>query len=214
MEKNKISVLMPVKNGREFLDEAIQSVLSQSYGDFELIIMDNGSSDSSWELMMEHKSSDNRVKVIRNKNIGLTNSLNLMLDLASGEFIARIDSDDIAAPWRFEHQLKALLGDELAIMATGRCKVLNEGGVEVYESGPPEDKSELKRSLIFKSAIWHSSVMWKNKPSIRYNNSFAYAQDYDLWSRLSRKYDILCLPELLGAVRKRKGSVSEEKKKE
>jgi glycosyltransferase involved in cell wall biosynthesis len=214
MDKEKISTLMPVRNGECFLDEAIKSIRSQSYENFELIIIDNASSDRSWEIMMDHKSSDKRIRVIRNKNIGFTSSLNLMLDLASGEFIARIDSDDASAPWRFEKQRESLLIDEKAIMVTGRCKVLDYEGRELYESGPSEDKMQLKKSLIFKNEIWHSSVMWKNREEIRYNTSFVYAQDYELWSRMSRKHDIICLPGTMGVVRKRNKSISNEKKVE
>jgi glycosyltransferase involved in cell wall biosynthesis len=212
MDKNKISVLMPVKNSEAFLEEAIISILSQSYREFELILTDNGSSDRSWQIMMDHKSSDNRIKVLRNRNIGFTSSLNLMLDIASGEFIARLDSDDIADISRLERQREALINDNLAIMATGKCIVVDADGNRLYESGPSEDKIELKRSLIFKNEIWHSSVMWKNRKEIRYNNSFAYAQDYDLWSRMCRKHDIICVSGVVGAVRKRKGSITEQKR--
>lgn len=214
MDKEKISVLMPVRNGEEFLDEAIMSIRGQSYENFELIIMDNASSDRSWEIMMDHKSSDKRIKIVRNRNIGFTPSLNLMVDLASGEFIARLDSDDASASWRLERQREALIGDERAIMAAGRCKVLDSDGSELYESGPSEDRMELKKSLIFKNEIWHSSAMWKNRDNIRYNGSFAYAQDYELWSRMSRNHDIICVPGTMGIVRKRKESISSEKKTE
>lgn len=214
MDKSKISVLMPVKNGDIFLEGAIKSVLNQSYENLELIVMDNGSSDRSWEIMMDHKSSESRMKVIRNRNIGFTSSLNLMIDLASGGFIARLDSDDASSPWRLKSQYEALMADGAAVVATGSCKVLGESDEELYESGPSENKTELRRSLIFKNEIWHSSAMWRNAPEIRYNSSFIYAQDYDLWSRISRKHDIICVPGLMGIVRKRAKSISDEKKKE
>lgn len=214
MDKEKISVLMPVRNGEKFLDEAIRSIRNQSYNNLELIIMDNASSDRSWEIMMDHKYSDERIRIVRNRNIGFTSSLNLMVDLASGGFIARLDSDDASEAWRLEKQREALIGDDNAIMAAGRCKVLDSEGAELYESGPSEDRMKLKRSLIFKNEIWHSSVMWKNREDIRYNGSFAYAQDYELWSRMSRKHDIICLPGVVGIIRKRNESISNEKRTE
>lgn len=214
MDEEKISVLMPVKNGERFLDSSIMSVRSQSYSNLELIIMENGSSDRSWEIIMDHKMSDRRIKAIRNKNIGFTNSLNLMLDISDGGVIARLDCDDTSIPNRLEVQKRMLDEEKDAMMVAGRCRVVDEHGNTIYESGPGNNRSETKWRLIFKNEIWHSSAMWKNSPEIRYNASFTYAQDFELWSRLSRRGDILSVQEVVGTVTRRDGSITVEKRNE
>lgn len=210
----KISVLIPVRNGGCFLENSIKSIISQTYENIEVLIMDNGSSDMSWQIIMDYKKLDSRIKAIRNKNTGFTKSLNLMIELASGEFIARLDSDDISFADRLEKQYKILESNQNALLTTHKCKIVDEKGNEIYQSGPSEDSEKIKWSLIFKNEIWHSSTMWRNYKGIKYNEYFKYSQDYDLWSRISRKHTIKSTYEVLGIITKRKKSITVEKQKE
>lgn len=214
MDAEKISIIMPVKNCEIFLEEAIRSMLRQSYDNTEFIIMDNGSSDGSWEIMMDYKQSDNRIRVARNKNIGLTSSLNLMLDLATGGYIARIDADDTSEPDRLRLQRSLLRSDDSAILCAGRCRVVGEDGGLLYEHGPSSDKMKLKWGLLFKNEIWHSSAMWKNGKGFRYDSLYTYAQDYEMWSRMAKSWDIVATDTILGTVRKRADSISTSKSEE
>ena len=215
MEKTpKISVLMPVMNEERFLTESIESVLGQSLEDLELIIVDNGSNDGSWDIMSEYRRKDKRIRILRNKNTGFTASLNLMLDLAKGDYVARLDADDLSCPGRLQKQMELLESHPEAIMTGGRCRVVDEKGKEMYEHGPSADKMELRWSLLFKNDFWHSAVMWRNGLGFRYDSRFTYAQDYELWSRMAKRHDILGSAELVGTVRKRNGSITETKKKD
>lgn len=214
MDAEKISVIMPVKNCEIFLEDAIRSILYQSYDNTEFIIMDNGSSDRSWEIMMDYKQSDDRIRVVRNKNIGLTSSLNLMLDLATGGHIARIDADDASDPDRLRLQHSMLSSDESAILCAGRCRVVDEDGRLLYEHGPSSDKTKLRWGLLFKNDIWHSSAMWKSEKRFRYDSLYTYAQDYDMWSRMAKSWSIVATDTILGTVRKRVDSISTSKSRE
>src|SRR5438067_12011849 len=103
-----ISVIMSVYNAEAFLEAAVQSVLMQSFSDFEFIIIDDGSTDRSNQILQDYARKDNRVRLISRPNKGLTASLNEGLKLARGEFIARMDADDVAAPDRFKIQVEYL----------------------------------------------------------------------------------------------------------
>lgn len=214
MEKPKVSVLMPVMNGDEFLSGAIESILGQSFGDLELVIVDNGSADGSWQTMSEYRRKDKRIRILRNKNLGFTASLNLMLDLARGDYVARQDADDLSHPDRVKIQVGLLEANPGAVMTGGRCEVVDETGRETYGHGPCEDREKMKWSLIFKNDFWHSAVMWKNGLGFRYDNRFTYAQDYELWSRMARRHEVIGSAVTVGTVRKRRGSITDTKRKE
>jgi glycosyltransferase involved in cell wall biosynthesis len=215
MEINpKISVLMPVMNEEKFLTESIRSVLDQSFADFELIVVDNGSSDTSWELIMDLRKRDERIRVLRNRNPGFTASLNLMLELARGSYVARLDADDLALPDRLLSQSKILDSHPEVVMTGGKCKIVDESGKEIYECGPEAEKKMLRWSLLFRNDFWHSATMWRKVSGFRYDSRFTYAQDYELWSRMARQHEVLGSKEIVGTVRKRKKSITENKRKE
>src|SRR6185369_4386478 len=103
-----ISVVLPVYNGEKYLAEAIDSILGQTLTDFELIIIDDGSTDNSLAILKQYKQRDNRIRLIARENRNLATTLNDLIDLAQGEWVARMDQDDIALPHRFEKQLQWL----------------------------------------------------------------------------------------------------------
>ena len=103
-----ISVVLPVHNGAKYISEALDSILCQTYSDFEFIIIDDGSMDDTYEILQRYQAMDNRINIVSRKNKGLIETLNEGVDLARGKWLARMDSDDIALPYRFERQLKML----------------------------------------------------------------------------------------------------------
>lgn len=182
----KISVVMPVYNGENYLTEAIDSILSQTFTDFELLIINDGSSDRSEQIIQSYP--DDRIVYIKNeKNIGLIKTLNKGLDLAKGEYIARMDQDDISHPERFSRQV-ALLEENLEIGVCGTWFTLfSENGKDRVIKHPESHKS-IKIGLIIKSLIGHPTVMMRKNAmnNYRYDVNYQAAEDYELWTRLIR----------------------------
>ena len=117
MNKKLISVLLPVFNAEEDINIAIQSILNQSYKDLELLIIDDGSTDNSYQICMNISEQDNRVKVFRNhNNLGLTKSLNLLINESNGKYLARQDADDWSEETRFEKQLKFMNDENIDVV--------------------------------------------------------------------------------------------------
>lgn len=181
-----VSVLMCVYNGEKYLREAIDSILHQTYTDFELIIVNDGSTDTSEEIIFLY--NDERIKYIKNEtNLRLQASLNKGLENCSGRFIARMDADDISLPTRFQQQVEFLeYHPEIGVVGTGFIFI--DGNGTQYESVQyPASPSELQWSLFFSCPIVHPSVMMRKEviDSVGgYDTQLKHAEDYDLWCRL------------------------------
>lgn len=185
----KISILSSVYNGEKYLENSVKSVLEQSLDDFNFFIVDDASTDSTQDRLQSFK--DNRLKLFRNdKNLGLTKSLNNLLDFCEGEFIARIDLDDFICKDRLKNQIEFLENNKNFGMATSCYKAINEDKEELYTHCPSFDPHVLKWSLIFRNNIRHSTVMWRRDLDVLYDESFEYAQDYELWCRIAQKTNI------------------------
>lgn len=202
MPKNpKISVIMSVYNGERYLREAIESILNQTFTDFEFIIVNDGSTDSSLEIIQSY--DDERIKIINNeKNIGLTKSLNKALKVARGEYIARQDADDISLPNRFEEQIKYLeRHPEVALLGTNIYKIDENGKIigKYIVLAKPSIKD-----LFNGNQFNHGSVMFKKEVIDElggYNELFKYAQDYELWLRIAKHYNIRNVTQILYKLR-------------
>ncbi|MDD3435733.1 MAG: glycosyltransferase [Candidatus Gastranaerophilales bacterium] len=194
----KISVIMTVYNTKEeYLREAVESILNQTYKDFEFIIINDGSINNAKDVILSY--DDKRIKYFENeKNIGLVKSSNKGLDIAQGEYIARMDSDDISMPERFEKQIKFMEENpEITVLGT-YFKILPTN--ETVK--PPTKNDEIVEHLLYvNSAFAHPSVMLKksllDKYSARYNENYQYAQDYGLWLSLINKAVFANLDEVL-----------------
>lgn len=185
----KVTVLMPVYNGGRYLREAITSILAQSFADFELLIIDDGSTDDSVAIIKSFSEPKIRL-VLNEQNIGVARTLNKGIDLAKGEFIARMDADDISLPLRLEKQLEFLLNHpEINVVAT-KVRLIDADG---RDSGIwPEDFStstcsEIIRCLPHSNCIAHPSVMMRVDEirQYRYWEKQTPAQDYNLWLRMA-----------------------------
>lgn len=208
-----VSVVMAVYNTERFLDEAIESVLAQTFRDFELIIVNDGSSDASAGMLSSWAAKDSRIKIVTNeKNIGLTLSLVKGVGLATGEYIARMDADDRSRPERFERQIAALKQNP-------KLGCVGSNVVLMNEVGQPTKKLDLthphlREALGKRNRLVHGSLMFRRSALEAvggYSSEFVLAQDYDLLLRLSEKYEIAVLPEVLYELRRSAESLSSKK---
>lgn len=204
MKSPKVTVLMSVYNGEKYLREAIDSILNQTFKDFEFLIIDDGSTDSSPEIIRSY--TDPRIRLIQNKkNIGLTRSLNKGLKLAKGEYIARQDADDISLPERLEREV-AIAGahPEITVVTTGFANFVNsireDNRDSVNKGGTDEIEWIGFEDLLEGNKIFHGSVLFKRRDVLDiggYDERLPKAQDYDLWLRVSRKVEIIKLKRIL-----------------
>jgi len=183
-----ISVIMSVFNNECHLKESIQSILDQTYDKFEFIIVDDSSTDNSLRIIENFMLKDSRIRLIRNsKNIGLTKSLNIALKLAKGDYIARMDADDISKPLRFERQLNFLnKHKDYAIIGT-RSIIIDKSSTPISYMKTPYSDRQIRKTFPLKNAFIHSSVMFSRNIVEQigyYDESFTFAQDYELWCRI------------------------------
>ncbi len=214
----KVSVIMSVRNGEAYLKACIDSILGQTFGDFEFIIVDDASTDASAVLIDEYTLADDRVRLVGNKeNLGLTKSLNIALKKARGEYIARMDADDIAFPERFEKQVKFLDENKDYGLVGSWAELINEKSETIGEQRYPTKYENLSKSLIRFNPFFHSSIMMR-KSSLDtagfYNEDWKYAQDYELFFRLNRISKLSNLPENLLKSRVSENSITRKKNTE
>lgn len=192
--KPEISVVMSVFNGGRFLADAVRSVRDQTFGDFEFLIVDDGSTDGSARVLREHAAADRRITILENRaNLGLTRSLNLALDRAAGRFVARHDADDVSMPHRFQVQLDALARNPAAGFVGSSVTAIDGRGVLGATERAPVDDTLIRWQMLFRNVFKHGAVMMRRRTlethRLRYDEEMVYAQDYDLWSRMLRISD-------------------------
>tara|TARA_B100000965_G_scaffold374928_1_gene366622 strand:- start:9105 stop:9782 length:678 start_codon:yes stop_codon:yes gene_type:complete len=182
---NKLSVLMSVYNDQENVENAIKSILNQTFEDFEFLIIDDCSTDDTYSVCNEYLKSDERIKLSRNEeNIGLTKSLNILVGQSSGIFIARQDSDDISYEDRLMAQYKELLNsniDGCTTLAKIRNKNRTIPGISRYISP--------RLTIKYKNPFIHGTLMIKAEELLKiglYDENFYFAQDYKLMKDLIR----------------------------
>ena len=207
-----ISVIMTVYNGEKFLDESIRSVLDQTFKDFEFIIVNDGSTDSSLNIIQKFAQNDKRIIVINKLNTGITHSLNLGIDLAKGEWIARIDADDRCRKDRFMMQYQRALSDDKLVLIGSSCNEIDSDGKILKFFKYPESHVDLCDSLIFMKKFFPHSSYFIRHESIKkikgYKLKMLRSQDYDLSLRLSELGNLCCIPEPLIDLRRHKFSIS------
>lgn len=195
-----ISVLMPVYNSEKYLKEAIESILDQSYKNIELLIINDGSKDGSDKIIRLYK--DKRIRYISfERNLGLVHVLNLGLKIAKGNYIARMDADDISLPDRMQKQINFLNKNKDYGMVGTLYANMNENR-EIYEiGGQLLDYEEIKTGIFFINAFCHGSVMFRSdflrKNKIVYKYNLDIYEDYELWIRLAKITKVANLDEVL-----------------
>lgn len=217
MEKQpQVTVILPVYNGEKYLTEAIESILNQSYKNFELIIINDGSHDKS--LLIAEKFKDKRIRIYNQKhNQGLAKTLNFGINLAKGKYIARQDQDDFSYPERLKKEVDYLNKNP-------KCGLIGTWA-EIWKGKNKDTNRFLKHPatndllqlfLLFNNPFVHSSVIIRKKAL---NEIGLYStdkereppEDYELWSRIAQKYDLANIPEILHAYRETPKSMSRSK---
>lgn len=211
MNEPIVSVLMPVYNCEKYISEAVQSIFNQTFIDFELIVIDDCSTDSTVEIIK--KFSDKRIKLIQKPiNTGYTNSLNMAILEAKGKYIARMDGDDIALPERFTKQVSFLEKNPDIILCGTSVRLLGEKAIWMH----PSCNDEIKVKLCFSTAFNHPTVMIKKEVLLvhNYNKDFEPAEDYELWTRLVFVGKVANLNEVLLDYRIHSNQISNSKRKQ
>lgn len=200
-----VSVVMPVYNVETYLREAIESILNQTFSDFEFIIIEDPSTEEITKILEKYAERDKRIRLIHNsRNLGLVRSLNKGLKQARGIYIARQDADDISLLDRLEIQVRFLeRHPEVGVVGTW-IALLDKEGKQTDILRKPHSPFFIKWSLLFGNCLAHSSVMMRLslvEENEIYKTEMVFVEDYDLWARLSEKTLLANLPKVLCLIR-------------
>jgi len=193
-----ISVVMAVYNSEKYIREAVDSILNQTFRNFEFIIINDGSTDKTQEILESY--NDPRIVLTHQKHMGLTKSLNKGIALAKGKYIARQDADDISLPDRLEKQIEFLeLHKDISLIGTA-AKIIDIRGFYLKTIKYPTDHSSLRIAIKHSNHFWHGSVMFRKQNFFElggYQEILFTAQDYDLWLRFVEKFKVANLSDPL-----------------
>jgi glycosyltransferase involved in cell wall biosynthesis len=205
----KISVIMPAYNAEKYIKEAIDSILTQTYVDYELIVLNDCSKDRTEEIILSY--TDERIVYLKNpQNMGVAATLNRGLAAARGEYIARMDADDISLPQRFEKQVAFLdANTDVAVLGTN-SETFDENG-PLYTGWSATNAAQMKVDLLFSCGVAHPSVMMRREviQSLDgYDLEFEGMEDYDLWCRVAENHGVTTLADILFRYRVHSGQVT------
>ena len=204
----KVTVLMAVYNGEEFIAETIESILNQTFTEFEFLIINDGSTDQTEDIILSYK--DSRIKYVKNnENLRLIKSLNKGLDLSSGDFIARIDTDDIAEPDRLEIQYNFMINNP----SIGLCgSFLKTFGTNNQNIGFNTSDEYIRFRLLFSTYIRHPSAMIRRetlvKNKIVYDIDYLHVEDHKMWVEISKRTKLAIIPQFLLKYRVHDNNIS------
>lgn len=209
-----ISVIMSVYNGAPHIHASVQSILQQNFTDFELLVLNDGSTDSSSEILNALASGDSRIRLIERENRGLVASLNELIAAAKSPLLARMDSDDIAMPDRLGLQYAYLTANpQIGILGSNTHDLDENGFLQNAAEKYPLSPQDARLSLRDGPPVCHPSVMMRTN-IIRalggYRAAFRHAEDYDLWLRASLVTDISNLPQRLLLYRRSPQQISQK----
>lgn len=213
----RISVVIPVFNSKKYLKETIESVLAQTFQDWELLVVNEfGSDDGSAEIISEYSQKDSRIYLIQNTEpLGLAESLNKGIRLARGEYIARLDADDLAHPKRFQKQIQ-FMDEHPKVIVCGTYQ--HHFGPEInWIHKPSKNPEQCKANLLFFCDLCHSTLMLRKQALLDYHlfyDKTYLAEDYELWTRIVQVGQISNIPEVLGKYRWGEGNITVEKKEQ
>ena len=194
-----VSIIMPIHNSEQHIEEALKSILNQTYKDFEFIIVNDGSKDKSLDIIK--KFNDIRIKIINLKHVGISKALNYAIQDARGKFIFRMDSDDISENDRIEVQLKFMLENPDIDLCGSFMKIIDQNGNKISDKFLPITNYEIFKSIEYNSNVMHPTFCFR-KESFDiiggYRDEFIYAQDYDLLLRgISNGFKYYNIPKFL-----------------
>lgn len=207
-----LSVVLSVYNGEEFVADAIQCMLDQTFTDFELILINDGSKDGSLDIMQRYAASDDRIRIIDQENTGLTIALRRGVDAARGEYIARMDVDDVSLSHRFEKQMALVRANPELVAVTCDIEHFYEDGSPPHVAKFPMDSRTLPLFLAFSNRIGGHGQMIYRRDTYQavggYDPDFNLAEDYDLWTRMIALGPFGVVPEVLYRYRSGHDSIS------
>lgn len=192
---------MPVYNAERYLSEAVESILNQTYGDLEFVIIDDGSTDRSLDILNLYAAQDPRLRIISRPNTGCVRALNEGLALCQGEYIARMDNDDVALPERLQRQIAFLDAHPECLMVGCALLRIDADGDLLCEEALPESHEEIEARLLRGlGAIGHPAALIRRQSLVEvggYREAYYGADDYDLWLRLAERGRLANLPDAL-----------------
>lgn len=207
----KISVIMPVYNGERYTKETIESVIAQTFPDFEFIIIDDGSTDNT--LGIVNSFNDNRIKILKQNHGGIVKALNLGIKESQGEYIVRIDADDMCVQNRFKKLVEYMDQNKSVVVCGSWAEMINENGEVIGElKYPPINNDNIRKYILLHNPFIHPSVIFRkdilNKVG-GYKN-FKHNEDYELWTRMLRLGEGYNIPENLIKYRVHKKQITRE----
>ena len=203
-----VTVLMPVYNGETFLKEAIDSVLNQTFTDFEFLIINDGSTDKSEEIILGY--NDSRIRYIKNdENLKLIKTLNKGINLANAEFLVRMDADDISLSNRIERQVYFMQNNADVVVAGSWFQSIGDNSDIIKY---PSLHNSIVTEFLYKCSICHPSTIWRleNLSDLTFNRDFNHAEDYEFWIQCMNKGKLANIPEVLLNYRTHNMNVSSQ----
>ncbi|MBI1335754.1 MAG: glycosyltransferase [Phycisphaera sp.] len=212
----RVTVLMPVYNAGRYLEEAVRSVLDQTWQDFELLVIDDGSTDGSGVVLDHFAQRDSRVRVVHQSNAGIVNTLNRGLAEARGELLARMDADDIAMPERLADQVAYLDQHPECVVVGGRILLIDPDGMPIREMCEELTHEEIDRKNLEAggAAINHPSATFRLDAARKvgsYRKDYEFGEDLDLWLRLAEVGRMANLPGVVTQYRMHAASISHDR---
>lgn len=210
-----VSVILPVKNGSPYIEAAIASILTQTFSDFELLIVDDSSRDDTIAIARRACAADPRVRILTNPGTGLVDALNFAIGAARARFIARMDADDIALPQRLERQHSFIAAHpEVAVVGAQARFIDEQGALTSKATALPQSHEAIARTLLRYCCLCHPTVLMRADALKRvggYRAQVPAAEDLDLWLRIAEYGRLINLPEPLLLYRVHAGQVSQAK---
>lgn len=207
-----VSVLMAVYNNARYLPDAVESILNQTWSDFEFLIIDDGSTDDSWQLLQRYAAIDPRIQISRQENRGIPKTRNELLAKAQGEFMAIVDGDDITLPERLARQVEFLQQHPEVVCVGGAFDRIDEKGRLIDHYDPPQTDAEIQALLLSGTSILlHPCAMVRRSAMLQvggYNETMVGSADLDLWLRLGEIGQLVNLPDTLLKYRLHWGSIT------
>jgi glycosyltransferase involved in cell wall biosynthesis len=198
MARPVVSVVLPVHDGERFLAEAVESILAQTLQDLELIVVDDGSTDGTQRVLAGF--ADERLRIVAEQHRGLVHALGVGIAEARAPYVARMDADDVSEPRRLERQVELLERRPDVGMAATWVVVIDESGRELSRRVLPSAHEDLVRRLLLRNPFQHGSVLLRRdalEEAGGYRGDYGANEDYDLWRRLARSWELACVPEVL-----------------
>ncbi|MBB25757.1 MAG: hypothetical protein CME02_09590 [Geminicoccus sp.] len=219
MDNPKVTILMSFKDGGRFFDEALKSIQHQTMENWELLLVDDGSTDGSLQRARDFVAAEPRACLIENEtNIGLAASLNRVVEMARAPFLARMDADDISRPHRLEKQLQHFATDpELGLLGSNIERINRHGRYIPWwprVSNMPLTHPEIRAQMLFRNPMYHPTIMVRRAAldqsglKFKYDETFDTTQDYELWARLIQKVKFANMAEPLVQYRKHAGGIT------